>query len=245
MLKTITLFVYRKSIQDSRRSAFFPLELFHLRVARLKGQREDGRTFKGHTQGGRLSGGRGGEADTKEEMKRRWKGGNPWKTEKRGERQREREWERRLEEEVRSRSACSTPVSHVRCTRERTFTGHFQISLPSTATLGSGIFPLPVRLIPIRLSETGYGDDVGERIFSHSSRFFHFWSLETRRFSKGQTPYRSSHSYRILASMIRRQRRFSYAQWERQARCMAGICAGCLNENLAWTNNKKMGESLH
>lgn len=158
---------------------------------------------------------------------------------------REREWERRLEEEVRSRSACSTPVSHVRCTRERTFTGHFQISLPSTATLGSGIFPLPVRLIPIRLSETGYGDDVGERIFSHSSRFFHFWSLETRRFSKGQTPYRSSHSYRILASMIRRQRRFSYAQWERQARCMAGICAGCLNENLAWTNNKKMGESLH
>lgn len=90
MLKTITLFVYRKSIQDSRRSAFFPLELFHLRVARLKGQREDGRTFKGHTQGRRLSGGREREADTKEEMKRRWKGGNPWKTEKRGERQRER-----------------------------------------------------------------------------------------------------------------------------------------------------------
>lgn len=164
-------------------------------------------------------------------MKWRWKGGNPWKT-KRGEEtwietEREREWERRLEEEVRSRSACSTPVSHVRCTRERTFTGHFQISLPSTAALEcSGIFPLPSSSLSYRPFIRN-----GIRLWCRRAYLFNirrgfstvFRPLEAPRFSKGQIPYRSSHSYRILASRIRRRRHndddfLMRAQWERQTR---------------------------
>lgn len=78
----------RYRIADGR--PFFRLNSFTFVWLGLKASERTEERSKVTRRRGRLSGGREREADTKEEMKRRWKGGNPWKTEKRGERQRER-----------------------------------------------------------------------------------------------------------------------------------------------------------